>query len=275
MPSGRYFAGALIVFGNVVMEDHWIAVFLPSSIGLDFRYDRLTLAHVEMQTAHYIHIYDIETEIKIRSAFSSINSLWLFECMQRTFGIVPESILGKVIHFRVSWFLENVLNADFIERKIAPCRRILWMVRQTVFLRREHHCYGIQQNKSKFFLTFKTVALYDGSRQKVRAGYARLEFNSNRECVVIGGNRSLAKHSVSYKSQRKSLFYFGNAFVSKNWWPLTWKTTTTVQIMSTNNLISFFGLVTMFRRKSRHRLLLDSGFSSSIFAAIASANSEW
>lgn len=46
------------------------------------------------------------------------------------------------------------------------------------------------------------VALYAGSRQRVRAGYERLEFNSKRECVVIGGYRSLAKHSVSYLTQK-------------------------------------------------------------------------
>lgn len=55
-------------------------------------------------------------------------------------------------------------------------------------------------------LTFRTVLLYAGSRQKVSAGYDIVLFNSKREWVVMGGCRTLEKHSMSYFEEEKTVF---------------------------------------------------------------------
>lgn len=47
-------------------------------------------------------------------------------------------------------------------------------------------------------LTLSILTLYGGSRHNVIAGYEIVLFSSNRECVVIGGRRSFAKHSASF-----------------------------------------------------------------------------
>lgn len=56
MPSGN---NAPCWTRKIVMKKQRVTGFFPCALTREFRHNRLTLAHSEMNTTHYIHFYEI------------------------------------------------------------------------------------------------------------------------------------------------------------------------------------------------------------------------